>query len=101
MVWTYRDHPNPPRLRVARSARRIPPILPRRANPVGARDTPAASRMPVRGFLPVRKKLGLALVSEKADGGRCYRIAAKKPSRAKPKRGDGDRQPTQHGAAIT
>ena len=57
----------------------------------------------VRGFLAgvVRKKLGLALVSEKTDGDRHYRIAAAKPRPAKPKPGDGDRQATQPGAATT
>jgi hypothetical protein len=38
----------------------------------------------VRGFLAgvVRKKLGLALVSEQAEGGRLYRISAGKTSKA-------------------
>jgi hypothetical protein len=39
----------------------------------------------VRGFFAgvVRRKLGLTLTSEKADGGRVYRLTAGKPSRSK------------------
>ena len=57
----------------------------------------------VRGFLAavVRKKLGLALVSEKTDGDRHYRIAAAKSSKARPKPQAGDRQATQPGAATS
>ncbi len=40
----------------------------------------------VRGFLTsvVRKKLGLALTSDKRNGERVYRVTAGKPSQAKP-----------------
>jgi Protein of unknown function (DUF3489) len=56
----------------------------------------------VRGFLAavVRRKLGLALVSEKTDGDRLYRIAAARPPQAKPKPPAGDRPATQQGAAT-
>jgi Protein of unknown function (DUF3489) len=41
----------------------------------------------VRGFFAgaVRRKLGLTLTSEKANGERIYRITAGKPSKSKPK----------------
>ena len=41
----------------------------------------------VRGFLTsvVRKRLGLALTSDKRNGERVYRVTAGKPSRAKPR----------------
>jgi Protein of unknown function (DUF3489) len=57
----------------------------------------------VRGFFAgvVRKKLDLALVSDKTDGDRRYRIAAAKPSKTKPKLNNGERQPTPQAAAIT
>src|SRR5205809_4284216 len=48
----------------------------------------------VRGFFAgvVRKKLGLTLESEKTDGGRVYRIVTGKPSKAKSKADNADRQ---------
>ena len=48
----------------------------------------------VRGFFAgvVRKKLGLTLKSEKIEGDRIYRIVSGKPSKAKPKPEDADRQ---------
>jgi hypothetical protein len=48
----------------------------------------------VRGFFAavVRKKLGLMLESEKADGVRVYRIITGKPSKAKSKADNADRQ---------
>ena len=48
----------------------------------------------VRGFFAavVRKKLSLMLESEKADGVRVYRIISGKPSKAKSKADNADRQ---------
>ena len=48
----------------------------------------------VRGFLAavVRKKLGLMLESEKAEGVRVYRIITGKPSKSKSKADNADRQ---------
>ena len=48
----------------------------------------------VRGFFAgvVRKKLGFTLESEKTDGERVYRIVAGKPSKAKSKADNADRQ---------
>ena len=53
----------------------------------------------VRGFLAgvVRRKLGLTLASEKAEGGRVYRIIGK-PSKAKFKHVD--LAAASHGAAV-